>query len=318
MKMTHRKMETQLNLQPPLFLRTVEVLNVLYLITLSLLSLIFFQRVQAWPIIVVGNALVIALILVLARTAENHQQRNFRILRDWLPAPLILLTFKETYLMVHPIHPVDYDSLLIDLDRLLFGVDPTRWLAQFSHPVITEYLQIIYSTFYILPLLLGYELYRQQRSSEFQYAFFVIVYGFYLSYVGYFLLPALGPRFTLHDFQSLDQDLPGVFFTKYIRLFINTGENIPPGAADPSAFAQRDTFPSGHAEVTLIIMYLSTKYGLKSQWFFYPVGISLIISTVYLRYHYVVDLIAGALLMLFTVMTAPAIDLWWRSYSTRK
>jgi hypothetical protein len=227
MNMTQRKMEIQLNLQPPLFLRTVEALNVLYLVTLSLLSLIFFQRVQAWPIIVVGNALVVALILVLARAAENHQQRNYRILRDWLPAPLILLTFKETYLMVHPIHPIDYDSLLIDLDRLLFGFDPTRWLAQFSHPVITEYLQIIYSTFYILPLLLGYELYRQQRSREFQYAFFVIVYGFYLSYIGYFLLPALGPRFTLHDFQSLDHDLPGIFFTKYIRLFINTGENIP-------------------------------------------------------------------------------------------
>jgi hypothetical protein len=32
----------------------------------------------------------------------------------------------------------------------VFGVDPTEWLLQFSHPFITEVLQIAYTLFYFL------------------------------------------------------------------------------------------------------------------------------------------------------------------------
>ena len=35
---------------------------------------------------------------------------------------------------------------------------------------------------------------------------FTCVFGFYLSYLGYFALPAVGPRYTLHDFNSLDAE----------------------------------------------------------------------------------------------------------------
>jgi len=299
-------------------LRTVEALNIFNLLLLQLVALIFFQRIPAWPTILVGNALVIGLILVLARESEFNSRPWIVFFRDWLPVPLILYTFKETYLMVHPINPVDYDWLLIDLDRWLFGTDPTRWLAQYASPVLTEYLQIIYSTFYVFPLLLLIFLYRSRRQKDFHLAVFIIAFGFYLSYIGYFLIPALGPRFTLHDFLTLDRELPGLAVSKLIRWFINTAENIPPDALNPAAFAQRDTFPSGHTEITLIVMVLSTKFRLRSQRLFYPVGISLIFATVYLRYHYVVDLIAGAVFMIITLAAAPFIDRWWSRRATQR
>jgi membrane-associated phospholipid phosphatase len=37
----------------------------------------------------------------------------------------------------------------------------------------------------------------------------------------------------------------------------------------------------------------------------------LIIGTVYLRYHYVIDLIGGALFFLFTVWSGNKIQMWW-------
>jgi len=175
----------------------------------------------------------------------------------------ILFVFKEIYLMVRPIHPVDYDWLFISIDHWLFGVNPTEWAAQFAHPLVTEIFQIAYFSYYILFLMLGIELYSRHTIEEFDHGAFLIVYGFYLSYLGYFLLPAVGPRFTLHNFYMLDQELPGLFFTTPMRNFINAGESISTTLPNVIQFVQRDVFPSGHTELSLIVVYLSHRYRLK-------------------------------------------------------
>jgi membrane-associated phospholipid phosphatase len=59
-------------------------------------------------------------------------------------------------------------------------------------------------------------------------------------------------------------------------------------------------------------MALGFRYRLKSRWFLAVLGSSLIIATVYLRYHYVVDLIAGGLLAWFTIWSGDKLEAWWR------
>lgn len=199
----------------------------------------------------------------------------------------------------------DYDWILIKIDYMLFGAHPTYVLDKISNPILTEILQIVYSTFYFLPIILAYDFYRRGDIKGYRYVMGTVVYGFYLSYIGYLLVPAIGPRFTLHDFSRLDEELPGLFLTKALRWIINTGESIPPGVPNPVDYAQRDAFPSGHAQLTLIIMYLSVVLNSRTKYFLIPTGILLIFSTVYLRYHYVIDLIAGFLFAVFTVATSP-------------
>jgi membrane-associated phospholipid phosphatase len=46
------------------------------------------------------------------------------------------------------------------------------------------------------------------------------------------------------------------------------------------------------------------------RWFVTVTGALLILATVYQRYHYVVDLLAGALFMLFCVWSAPRLNRW--------
>jgi membrane-associated phospholipid phosphatase len=160
--------------------------------------------------------------------------------------------------------------------------------------------------FYLLFLLLGYELYRRHNLDLFHYFMFTCVYGFFLSYVGYLFLPAVGPRFTLHDFAGIEHDLPGLWLTPYLRWFVNAGESVPAGATNGLALAvaQRDVFPSGHTMMTLVLMYLGAKYRVRVRWVIYVTGTLLIVATVYERYHYVIDLIAGALFMLLCVATS--------------
>jgi|WetSurMetagenome_2_1015567.scaffolds.fasta_scaffold73987_3 membrane-associated phospholipid phosphatase len=290
------------------WLHSADILVVAFLSLLTLLNLVFSARIPHWWVMVLINFGTIGFISWLGFARHHCGSKTIRVIHDWYVAPLVFLSFKEIYFMLKPIHfGRDYDDVLIAIDRWIFGVDPTHWLMQFATPWLTEILQLAYTLFYVLFILLGYELYRRHNLDLFHYFMFTCVYGFFLSYLGYFTLPAVGPRFTLHDFMTLDQELPGVFLTPYLRWFVNAGESIVTNMSKEVALAttQRDVFPSGHTMMTLVLMYLGGKYKVRSRYFIYVTGTLLIVATVYQRYHYVIDLIGGALFALVCILTSP-------------
>ncbi|MBA4311886.1 MAG: hypothetical protein C0417_04555 [Chlorobiaceae bacterium] len=205
----------------------------------------------------------------------------------------------------------DWDSILINIDRAIFGGDPTVWLFQFSTPLVTEILQIAYTSYYFIMIAVAIGLYQRKEIDKFNFFAFTIVYGFALSYLGYMIFPGVGPRFTLHTFSSLGSELPGLWLTSYLRDFINAGESIPKEVINPIAFAQRDIFPSGHTQMTLLTMYYAHRYRFSFRYIIDLFGVLLIIGTVYLRYHYVVDIIGGFVFALITIWTAKKLVLWW-------
>lgn len=275
-------------------LKPLDKLNIIGMSLISLVALIFHNRVEHCPFIVITNILISFGILVLANLDDGKNKRIVRFLAHWYTMPLIFLTFKEMYLMVHPINPHDLDFILIKLDRVIFGTDSTAVLDKIATPGLTEFLQICYSSFYILWFILGIDLLRQHNEEGFMFFLFVLMYGFYTSYVGYLIVPAIGPRFTLYNFAMLDKELPGLYLTPILRGIINSGESIT-NVARAAALAQRDCFPSGHTEMTLITIAAAIRYRSKSAMIIIPLGIGLIFATVYMRYHYGVDVIAGAL-----------------------
>ena len=291
-------------------LHSADLLIIGFFAFLSVVNIVFASRIPYWWLMILINASAVGAICLLGWARHATGSRVLAFIHDWHVAPTVFFTFKELYFMIKPIHHGrDYDDVLIGADRWLFGVDPTHWLMQFSNPWLTEILQVSYTLFYGLFILIGTELYRRSNKDMFHIFMFTCVYGFFLSYVGYFFLPAVGPRFTLHDFSSLDRDLPGVFLTPYLRWFVNFGGSVPMGVSNEAAVAgtQRDVFPSGHTMMTLVLMHLSVRFGLRLRWFILVTGTLLITATVYQRYHYVVDLLGGALFMVFCVLTAPGL-----------
>ena len=231
---------------------------------------------------------------------------------------MVVFTYKQIYFMIRSIHQGrDCDRLLIAVDRALFGANPTEWLAGFSNPYLTEVLQIAYSLFYVFFVAVGLELYLQKDLLQFRRFRFTVVYGFCISYAGYFLLPAVGPRFTLHDFSRIDAELPGLLLTPFLRWFVNIWESIPPGVSNTVALAcaQRDVFPSGHTMMTLVVMILAYKFRLKIRHYVLGMGVLLIVATVYLRYHYVIDVAAGAFLVLPCLLTATKVCVLLKGHS---
>lgn len=291
---------------------------IVYALVFIVLALISSSRVQ--ESVVITNALLgilIAVGVVFVRSRSDRKAAN--ILHAFYIGPLIPLFFKTSEYLSYPIHGKDYDQALIAIDRFFLGTDPTIWLFNVLPvlPYFIEYLQICYSLFYFFPVLLGIEMYRRRVRRDPEHHFhdetldeleqlrFITLYGFFLSYIGYIMLPAVGPRFYLHDFWAITTELPGLLFTEPLRMITNSGENIEPfmSSAEALRVVTRDAFPSGHTMVTLTTMILAFKFKAKTRNALLVMGMSLIFATVYLRYHYVIDLLSGAVFALFVLYT---------------
>jgi len=293
-------------------LKAFDVVVIAFYIILSVIHIIYRDRIETWLIWTLVNLFIIVISFILAYLESKYDNEFWNAVHYWYIVPVVLITFKELYFMIKPIRIFDHDEMFIAIDRWLFGTDPTHLLSQMSTPVLTEILQIVYGMFYLLPILLGLFLLRKKKYVAMDYSVFIIIYGFYLSYLGYFIWPGIGPRFTLHNFETINQELPGLFLTNFLREIVNSGESIPAGTLNPAEVVQRDIFPSGHTMITLIVMYLSVRLKSRSIYFFVPIGTLLIFSTVYLWYHYVIDLVGGLLFMIFTLWSGRFIFNWWR------
>lgn len=295
-----------------------DIFVIIYFVLLSLLVLIYFNTIPNSSTILLLNFTLIIFIFGITYYDLRLPTKIFKQLRYWYAAPLIFLTFKEFYFLVDPIRKVIFDDLLIKIDKFIFwGNNPTDILYLISNPVLTEILQIIYSSFYFLLIFLGANLIFEKKIIQLNYTTFIIVYGFFLSYIGYFLFPAIGPRFTIHHFENINFELPGLWVTNFLREFVNSGESIPSGTLNPSAVVQRDAFPSGHTQMTLLTIYLANKFKIKTRHFLTIAGTLLIFATVYLRYHYVVDLIGGLIFMIFTLWSGKKIYYYWENMKLR-
>jgi len=276
------------------------------------------ELVTEWPQVLLRMALFCTTIVLVNLWSSGAPGRSLGAFKTFYIAPLIPVFFKTAEFISFPLHGHDFDSWLIAADRMMFGVNPTQWIVQHIPlwPALTEYFCICYSLFFFLPTAVAIEIFLRARRKErnglpaedrgdVDKIFFVIAYGFLLSYVCYFLLPAIGPRFTLHNFLDTSHDMPGLFLADPIRIMLDAGENILPGMplAQILHVVTRDTFPSGHCDVTLLTIIFAFVYKTRVRYVVAFLGASLILSTVYLRYHYVVDLLAGALVAMVTLYT---------------
>ena len=269
-------------------LRPADSLNLLFLLFLMLVTAVFYRRIgDPFQLITLYSGLIFLQIVLI-----KNRERNglLKLTYDLLfPTACILLVFDSLEGLVHYINPRDIDPLLIKLDYLLFKGHPTVMLEGIMRPLLTDILQAAYSSYYFLPVTLGVVLWVRKEDKAFDRSLFLIMLCFYLSYAGYMLMPAIGPRFTMDHLQY--KDLEGLFITAPLQEMLNRLEGV-----------KRDAFPSGHTAITLTVVYLAWRFEKKLFSVFLPVGLALIVSTVYCRYHYVVDVLGGVALALITIV----------------
>lgn len=293
-------------------MRPADKIVIIYLSLITLLVLIFSSRIQYWWALLIGHACLAAFVILISKLVAHgealdptrtvdaaiaNQSNPIDRMRDlvagWYPVVLIPITYKELSYLIPLIHPRDYDDVLAAIDHRFLGVYATVWIEKFTWPPITEVLQLTYSTYYFLPIVLGVALWRSRRFEDFNFWVFVVALGFYISYIGYIAVPAIGPRFLPAVVQAQTFPLTGVWLFKSVRELLDRAEGIT-----------RDCFPSGHTELTLLVLIYARAMHRRVFWWLLPLGTGIILSTVYLRYHYVIDVVAGVVVAIAVILIA--------------
>lgn len=261
---------------------------------------ILFVPVHSWgPLLGTHIVLAAALIALALRRQRAPNSEAFFYLHLAVTVVMILVLFNSMGALIAGARPGTFDDSLIKADYRLFGVHPTVWMERLINPILTAVLQFAYISYYFIPISLGITLIAKRRRPEFEKALFGIVLCFYLSYIGYLLVPAVGPRFTLSDLQT--KSLQAGPFISWLQETLNGLERN-----------KTDAFPSGHTAIALVTLCYAGMFGEKMlSGILFPVVFALILSTVYLRYHYVVDVIAGIALAGATILLAPKLSRWF-------
>ncbi|MBX3458908.1 MAG: phosphatase PAP2 family protein [Planctomycetes bacterium] len=113
-----------------------------------------------------------------------------------------------------------------------------------------------------------------------------------LAYVGYVLVPVVGPKYVFEN-RWLLADSSALTFMDDIKA------------------RNRDCFPSLHTAWTTLFLIAAWKGVRPLFWVYLPVGIAVYIATFYGGYHYIPDIIAGHALAIFAWWAAKPLREWW-------
>jgi membrane-associated phospholipid phosphatase len=277
--------------------RPADLVTLIFLLFLNALTVIFYSAVPKAPFLIGLYSVLIIVQVVLVRF-QNHGTFLGVLHAIVFPIVCVLLVFDSLGQLVHSINPTDIDPLLIRIDYMIFHDHPTVMLEKIMWPLLTDILQLSYASYYFIPISFCVLLFKAGRKNEFDRSVFLILFCFYLSYLGYLLFPALGPRFYLNSFQTTE--LHGFLISGPIQNLLNGLEGI-----------KRDAFPSGHTAITVLVLCLAYRYNKVFFRIALPIVSALVFATVYCRYHYVIDVIAGIALTFLTLVLGDRYYAWW-------
>jgi membrane-associated phospholipid phosphatase len=218
---------------------------------------------------------------------KSSTSKTLKFLRSYLHIPLYGIIFSAFQLFVHIMNPIDYDTLLLKADLAVFGFDITRWFEPYTGKVLTEIITLSYFSYYIFPTLTFVLLYFSKDPAAFTKArnyLLAIIIGWYGAFIFYLALPAAGPDIAFPEHYTVPIEGLSPLTNMYLE---NLGKYLK------ESFV-RNTFPSMHFGIILITNYFAYSFKRKYFWFAtLPVGTLLAIATVYLRQHYLIDLVGS-------------------------
>ncbi len=267
---------------PAIRFRPLDIATLAYIFIELMIVLTFMVSRPGWFylfLFYMAAAGIVFLIVIFDLTATGSFWRALRLV---YPLFLFLFFRKTMEPQIFLVFDHSFDSHVVALEKMIFGVDPAFALQQYLEVWLNELMSISYiSCFLILPVSAAVMLFKKRWGAleRLVLASAVVLYVCHLIFIFY---PVLGPRFFLSDQYYLP--IVGPFFTPLTeRLLAGAGLY---GAAMPS-------FPCAVALVAVWILAREVpKTAIPSF-----VLLSLVCAgSVYGRYHYVSDVFAGLLI----------------------
>jgi membrane-associated phospholipid phosphatase len=206
-------------------------------------------------------------------------QRFWHFWRHWYPHLFFLFCFEELGALVHMVLPRWQDAKLIAFDHWLTGVHPAIWLEQFATTGRNEFMQFAYLTYFVYLLVLGGILYYREDWHGYWSVMTYSAVAYAIGYVIAIFFPIESPWFAMAG--SWHGELHGGSFTALINFIEHCGRVR--GAA----------FPSEHVAGSFAALWGAWRHRRWLFWVMLPLVLCMCVSTVWGRYHYVVDIFGG-------------------------
>ena len=288
-------------LQSAVRLQPVEKLTIAFAALLVAAGLLFWPRVADHSAILkIAVAGIVPMGVAGARRRWPDAGRLVNVTLDFHIVAPILLIFDNLGPLIRAVHPVDRDGWLIAADRFLLGTDAARLFDGLSTPLLGSVLTFFYALYFFHPIVLAALVYWDDLRAlgrpgpRFARFGFLVVLAFYVSYAGYFTVPAVGPRYTISFSGPIARGPVG---------------NAIDAVLERAETNKRDVFPSGHTLVVTVVLIEAARRSRKTFLGFLFFAVPLYVATVYGRYHYLVDVLAGFAL---TPLVLWAGDAWLR------
>jgi hypothetical protein len=173
------------------------------------------------------------------------------------------------------------DAVLWAFDEAVAGGSLSVALEKFISPRTTEILSFCYLFFFVYLAIASVSyMFSEKHTGA---AFYAGLFGVYaIGFFGYTLVPAVGPYMAYADRFSVP--LAGYYCADFLAAFYSAGTNYT------------DIFPSLHCAASAFVLLFDKRRNRTRFWLCAAPVAGIWLSTIYLRYHYFADALAGAAL----------------------
>ena len=180
--------------------------------------------------------------------------------------------------VIPAIHPGVEDPALQAIDRFILGTNLSLRMQPLVHPLLTDFFSLCYMLYFVY-LIFGQLSYMFDGLPVLK-KFYSGLFSIYaIGYFGYSTVPAGGPVLAMES--QFSTPLTGGWFTAANATLVTGGTN---GV---------DVFPSLHCGLSLYILLSDYQHKRWRFWAYLIPCVGFWISTIYLRYHYFVDVVCG-------------------------
>jgi membrane-associated phospholipid phosphatase len=212
-----------------------------------------------------------------------------RVVRDWHPLLLFPFLYKEVELLAPALGDWRLTAAIPAWESALFAGQPSQYLSErLPFVPLSEYLHFCYLSYAIvIPSVAAYWYVsgRQAAFGELLLLLSTVLLGSYLFFI---LLPVDSPYYLS---QRLGPPLSGHLFFDLVHQISARGG------------ARGGAFPSAHVSGAVVLSLVAWRHQRRLAYLLVPFTGSVMIATVYGRFHYVLDTLAGAALAIVVVMT---------------
>ncbi|HEU0141894.1 MAG TPA: phosphatase PAP2 family protein [Bryobacteraceae bacterium] len=276
-------------------LRRSEWLLIVYFLYTSLLALLLPLRSPVPVITCTLNLTVIGGFFLLAYADSLRRRPFLSIVRDWYPSPLMLLAYREMGWFAPTRHDYRLEQSWIIWDRILLNDLGLRTAIESLGPVIPSILELSYSLVYTMATFSVAMLYAYHKRERVDRFLTIFLFGILAAYALFPYFPSEPPRAVFPN-----EDLPGVLtpFRRF-NLALLGGYGI-----------HTSVFPSAHVSGAFSAAFAMFGILPEKRWVasvLLVLAVLITTATIYGRYHYAVDALAGFAISIAAVFAGRAL-----------